>query len=123
MKEDDLEHLKEAFSKERDFLLILIENPTLLEHESFTDLLLSIFHFHEELSRRQSLKGLPGSDLTHLKIDAQRVYKQLVHEWLEYMRYLKANYPYLFHLAMRTNPFDRAASAVIQDEPAEITDN
>jgi hypothetical protein len=119
VKEEDLEYLRDALSKERDFLLALIENPTLLEHESFTDLLLSIFHLSEELARRPSLKGLPRSDLTHLKVDTERIYKLLVHEWLEYMRYLKVNYPYLFHLAMRTNPFDKAASTVIQDKPNE----
>jgi hypothetical protein len=27
-------------------------------------------------------------------------------EWLDYMKYLKANYPDLFSLAIRTNPFD-----------------
>jgi hypothetical protein len=32
------------------------------------------------------------------------------------MRYLKRSYPYLFHLAMRTNPFDQTASPVIRDE-------
>jgi hypothetical protein len=115
VKEEDLEYLRDALSKERDFLLALIENPNLLEHESFTDLLLSIFHFNEELARRPSLKGLPRSDLDHLKVDTERIYKLLVHEWLGYMRYLKVNYPYLFHLAMRTNPFDKAASAVIRD--------
>jgi hypothetical protein len=57
-----------------------------------------------------------------LKVDAQRIYKQLMHEWLEYMKYLKANYPYLFHLAMRTNPFDKAASTVIKDQPDEIAE-
>jgi hypothetical protein len=30
------------------------------------------------------------------------------------MEHLKINYPYLFSLAMRTNPFDRQASPVIK---------
>jgi len=38
----------------------------------------------------------------------------LVHEWLDYMKYLKKNYPYLFSLAVRTNPFDRNASVVLK---------
>jgi len=38
----------------------------------------------------------------------------LVQEWLDYMEYLKVNYPYLFSLAMRTNPFDRKASPVVE---------
>ena len=37
----------------------------------------------------------------------------LIAEWLAYMRHLKKNYPYLFSLALRTNPFDPQASAVI----------
>jgi hypothetical protein len=33
--------------------------------------------------------------------------------WLEYMEHLKDNYPYLFSLAMRVNPFDKTASPVV----------
>ena len=36
---NDIECLKEFMVKKRDFLLRLLENPNLLEHESFTDLL------------------------------------------------------------------------------------
>jgi hypothetical protein len=38
----------------------------------------------------------------------------LVLEWVSYMRYLKEHYPYLFSLAMRTNPFDAEASPVVR---------
>jgi hypothetical protein len=31
-----------------------------------------------------------------------------------YMQHLKQNYPYLFSLAMRTNPFDANASAIVR---------
>jgi hypothetical protein len=30
------------------------------------------------------------------------------------MKYLKTNYPFLFHFAMRTNPFDRSASIAVK---------
>jgi len=112
----DLTRLNLSLSKERDFLLRLIENPTLLEHESFTDLLLAIFHLTEELARRPNLEDLPKSDLAHLRVDIDRTYKLLVHEWLAYMKYLKISYPYLFHLAMRTNPFDQTASPVVLED-------
>jgi hypothetical protein len=49
----------------------------------------------------------------HLAGDIKRAYHPLVSEWLDYMKYLKSNYPFLFHLAMRTNPFDRAASITV----------
>ena len=110
----DLEYLQANLSKEREFFLRLIENPALMEHESFTDLLLAISHLSEELARRKNLEGLPKSDLAHLAVDIKRTYERLVREWLSYMRYLKIHYPYLFSLAMRTNPFDQTASTVIQ---------
>jgi len=38
----------------------------------------------------------------------------LANEWVDYMRHLKNNYPFLFSLAMRTNPFDQDASVIIK---------
>ena len=38
----------------------------------------------------------------------------LVREWLSHMEHLKVDYPYLFSLAVRTNPFDPNASAEVQ---------
>ena len=51
--------------------------------------------------------------MVHLAGDAKRAYHLLVQQWLDYMRFLKDEYPYLFALAMRTNPFDREASAIV----------
>lgn len=112
----DLENLHIILSQERGFFLRLIENPALMEHESFTDLLLAIFHLTEELARRPSLENLPKSDLAHLKIDIERTYGQLAQEWLGYMKSMKTSYPYLFHLAMRTNPFDQTASVMVLEK-------
>jgi hypothetical protein len=44
----------------------------------------------------------------------RRSYILLISEWLDYMRHLKENYPYLFSFAMRTNPFDPDASPEIK---------
>jgi len=44
----------------------------------------------------------------------KRVYLLLVDEWLAYMEHLKNFFPYLFSLAMRTNPFDRQASPIVK---------
>jgi hypothetical protein len=109
----DLSLLKPRLLSQRDLMLRLLENPVLLEHESFTGLLRAVFHFSEELEKRQTLSSLPHNDLIHLTTDAKRVYSLLIVQWLEYMQYLKNNYPYLFSLAMRTNPFDETASPVI----------
>ena len=118
MEKVNLEYLLDFLDRKREFLLRLTENPTLLEHESFSDILLAITHLSEELASRPSLKDLPQTDLMHLQGDIKRVYGLLVHEWLDYMKYLNVNYPYLFSLAMRTNPFDQTASPILRPKPA-----
>jgi len=110
----DLDSLKEFLKGKRQFLLGLLENPNLLEHESFTNLLWAVFHLTEELIHRRRLKGLPDSDYEHLSGDIKRIYHFLIAEWLEYMEHLKNDYPYLFSLAMRTNPFDVNASVEVK---------
>lgn len=92
----------------------LLENPNLLEHESFTELLRAVFHLTEELAHRKKIKQLSLSDNEHIGKDIKRVYGILVIQWLHYMQHLKENFPYLFSLAMRTNPFDETASPEIK---------
>ena len=110
----DLEGLRKFLKEEINFLLRLLENPTLLEHESFTDLLWAVFHLAEELAARDSVTKLPDTDQEHLAGDIKRIYVLLVHQWLNYMGHLKNNFPYLFSLAMRTNPFDQEASPIVK---------
>ncbi len=109
----DLQELARFMLSKRDFLLRLLENPNLLEHETFTELLRAVFHMTEEFECRNELSCLPATDMKHLESDIKRVYVQITLEWLYYMQYLKNNYPYLFSLAMRTNPFDTNASPIV----------
>jgi len=113
IEEVDLEAVKRFLGPREEFLLRLMENQALLEHEEFTELLRAIFHFNEELQRRPGFSGLPATDTAHLAHDLERIYGLLIREWLRYMRYLQKNYPYLFSFAMRTNPFDETASAIV----------
>lgn len=113
VKDGQLKELKGFLIGKRQFLLNLLENPNLLEHDSFTDLLWAVFHLTEELDHRIELKGLPDNDYGHLKGDMERVYSRLISEWLDYVSHLKNNYPYLFSLALRTNPFDTEASIIV----------
>jgi hypothetical protein len=110
----ELEYLRSFLMEKRDFLLRLLENPNLLEHESFTELLRAVFHLTEELQSRETISQLPDTDYGHLAGDIKRAYVLLVHQWVDYMKHLKDNYPYLFSLAMRTNPFDQSASPVVK---------
>jgi voltage-gated potassium channel len=110
-----LEDLHMFLSQNKGFMLTLLENPQLFEHDRFTNLLHAAFHLSEELIAREQLTDLPKTDYNHLSGDLTRVYSQLVVEWLVYMQHLKKTYPYLFSLAMRTNPFDAHASAIVRE--------
>jgi hypothetical protein len=107
----NLENLRYFLNGEKDFLLTLLGNPNLLEHENFTDLLWAVTHLSEELALRGDLGKLSEADYSHISVDITRSYVLLLSEWLTYMGHLKNNYPHLFSLAMRTNPFNPNASA------------
>ncbi len=109
----DLEELRAFLVQKRPFLLALLENPNLLEHESFTDLLWATFHLTEELEARPSMENLPGTDIEHIASDINRVYGRLAAEWVSYVEHLQLNYPFLFSLVVRTHPFQEHPSPVV----------
>lgn len=109
----DLRELKVFLANRKGFLLRLLENPNLLERESFTELLWATSHLAEELSVRTDVTALPSSDCAHLAQDIKRAYGLLLIQWLAHVEHLKNEYPYLFSIVVRTNPFDPEASAVV----------
>ena len=114
IQKDRLEELRNLLTEKRGFLLRLLENPNLLEHESFTNLLWAITHIAEELAHRTNLRNLPDTDYAHLANDIKRGYGLLVSQWITYMQHLKNKYPYLFSLAIRTNPLDPNATPEVR---------
>ena len=110
----DLPGFSDFMMSKRGFLVGLLQSPILLEHEVFSDLLRAVFHLAEELACRENLNGLPPADQAHIAGDMKRAYSAVVQQWVSYIKYLKENYPYLFSLALRTNPFDREASPIIR---------
>ncbi len=106
--------LKELMKSKKDFLMKIIENPNLLEHDTFTDMLLSVFHLLEELTARSSFEEGCGADMAHISNDLKRAYKTLLIQWVEYLRHLKSEYPYLYSLEIRKNPFFQDRSVVIR---------
>ncbi|MBM3312745.1 MAG: hypothetical protein FJY80_14705 [Candidatus Aminicenantes bacterium] len=111
-----LRELRRLLLCHRDFLLRLLENPNLLEHDRFTDLLWAVFHLLEELEmREESYEGLPAADYLHLAGDIKRAFSQIAAEWLAYAQHLKASYPFLYSLASRINPFNPEASPVVKN--------
>lgn len=110
----NLLELRDLLSKKRNFLVRLLENPVLIEHEAFAETLLAVFHLTEELAYRPHLHQTPETDAKHLAGDISRAYQSLVNRWLYYMEMQKEHYPYLFSLALRVNPFDPQASPVVR---------
>lgn len=106
---EGLKALKNDLIQEKGFLLALLENQNLLEHELFSDLLWAICHIAEELELRQNLDNLAINDYTHLCLDIKRVYIPLITQWIQYINHLKTNYPYVYSLVLRTNPFNSKA--------------
>ena len=109
----DLEGLRTFLIEKRQFLLALLENPNLLEYESFTDLLWATFHLAEELEIRPSMSNLPDTDLEHIAGDIKRLYGHLAAEWVSYVEHLKSKYPFLFSLVVRIHPFQDYPSPVV----------
>jgi hypothetical protein len=109
----DLYDLRTYMLEKRDFVLRLLENPNLIEHDRFTDLLWAVMHVVDELEARPSLTGLPAPDEAHLQLDIRRAYNALMAEWILYAEHLKANYPYLFSLVVRMHPFQEAPTATV----------
>jgi hypothetical protein len=92
----------------------MLSNPNLLEHEAFTDLLWAVFHLTDELQARGEMSELPKSDLVHLNFDVKRVFNSMLSVWVIYMAHLKMEYPYLFSLEMRRNPFSGENNVIIE---------
>jgi hypothetical protein len=113
LREIDRGALRAHLVEQRPFLLRLLENPNLMEHERFTDLLWAVHHLEEELAARTTLADLIPADEAHLEIDTRRAFNALLAEWVLYVQHLKTDYPYLFSLVVRTHPFQDAPSPVV----------
>jgi hypothetical protein len=109
-----LKPLRDFMAQKSALMLRLLENPNLQAHESFTELLRAVFHVREELLSRPDLDDLPDTDREHLVNDAKRAYILLMSQWMGHVQYLKANYPYLFSLAVRLNPFREAPAPIVR---------
>lgn len=101
----DLSDLKNFLMTKKPYILSMFKNPNLLEHDHFTDMLWSVYHVLDELENRNTFTDLPSNDLNHLSLDIKRSYQLVIREWVDYMINLKNEYPYLFSLAIRKNPF------------------
>lgn len=109
-----LDDVRRLLLARRPFVLSLLQNPNLFEHDTFTDMLWAVCHLTEELEARLEGIPLPETDLDHLAGDVNRAFGMLLREWLGYMRHLRESYPYMYSLAVRTNPFCPEASPIVR---------
>ncbi|MFA0816614.1 MAG: hypothetical protein ACC608_12610 [Anaerofustis sp.] len=110
-----LQSLKQRLPADRMQLTRLFENPNLLEHDSFTDTLWSVYHLIDELESRADICTLPETDVRHISGDIVRAYSHLLYEWIYYMKHLKNKYPYLWSLAVRNNPFSEDPQIIVNE--------
>ncbi len=102
---EKIQNLKDFLDSKRKFLLNLLSNQNLLDHNRFTSLIWSVFHTTEELLRRKNLTKNSVEDQKHILADIQRGYKLIIVEWVAYLKHLQVDYPYLFKFELRANPF------------------
>lgn len=100
LEEEGLQRLRSLLNDQRSFMLNMLGNDNLLEHDSFTDMLWAVFHVADELKLRPGTLLLQEQDQKHLTVDIQRAYGMLVREWANYMHYMRTDYPYLYLIAL-----------------------
>ena len=102
-----VQDIHEFLLSKREFMIQLLQNPHILEDESFTNLLLGTFHLSEELIHRTSNPLLVKGEAEHLAVDIKRIYGQLIIEWLSYLEHLNKQYPFLYNLEASVHPYRR----------------
>jgi len=104
MEDIDLDKIMDVLLENSNLLVNLISNENITEHEIFTDLLMSVIHLRDEIIFYKNDKN-NQLDISHLKKDILRVYKNIAMQWVDYLKYLNKSYPFLYNNAIRLNPF------------------
>ncbi len=101
----NLYELRKYLLDKRDIVISFLDNPVIIEHETFTDLLWVLLHVTEELSRTIDFESMGKDDRKDLKEDMEELYRLLAYEWIKYVHYLRDNYPHIYKYEIRSNPF------------------
>ena len=100
----DLCTIKNILVEHSNLFVTLISNESILQHQIFTDLLMSVIHLRDEIIFMEKDNGLE-LNINHLENDVIRVYKNISIQWISYLEYLQKSYPFLYNNAIRVNPF------------------
>ena len=101
--------LKRLLDAKNNILLRMLESPNLLEHDLFLNVLRAAFHLRDELSNDVS----PTQQ--HINEDLGRVYRLSAQLWIDYMQYLRQDFPALFRTSLAGNPFTMNESSGCED--------
>ncbi|MFH1885553.1 MAG: hypothetical protein ABIM40_02555, partial [Pseudomonadota bacterium] len=104
---ENLVELREFLVRKRGFIVRLLVNPNLMEHEQFPRLLWSVTHIIDELHMRPSVDKLCTLDGEHVAGDLRRAFHLLLSLWLSHMAHLKSAYPYMYPIALAQTSFGR----------------
>ncbi|GAA0865172.1 hypothetical protein [Paraclostridium tenue] len=100
----DLCTIKNILVEHSNLFVTLISNESILQHQIFTDLLMSVIHLRDEIIFMEKDNELE-LNINHLENDVIRVYKNISIQWISYLEYLQKSYPFLYNNAIRVNPF------------------
>lgn len=104
MDDINIEAIKSVLVQNSNLFINLISNENILQHEIFTDLIMSVIHLRDEIIFMEN--DIHGElDKRHLENDIIRVYKNITIQWVYYLEYLNKFYPFLYNNAIRVNPF------------------
>ena len=57
---------------------------------------------------------MKDDDRDHISVNIYRVYKLLTAQWIDYMKYIKNDYPYLYKYSVKMNPFNSECKLVTE---------
>lgn len=104
IKKINLLELRKFLLNGKEFAINLLDNPAIIEHEAFTELLWNVLHVTDELRRVASFDNLSPEDYEDIKGDIEKLYKLLIYEWIRYVEYLRHRHPHIFIYEAKTNP-------------------
>lgn len=100
----DIKSIKNLLYNNNSLLINLISNENIILYDDFTDLLMDVTHIRDEIIFIEKY-GFPELGQDHIEEDLDRLYNIITLEWIKYIRYLEKTYPFLYHNAVRLNPF------------------
>lgn len=118
----NLELLRKRLDVDDNFILNLLINPGLDEYNEVSAMLMALLHLRDELVTRTSKGELKRYEKMHITKDICRAYKELLVQWVEYMKILKEYYPALFVKALIMSPFDNRDESEKDREFLQLTE-